>query len=311
MVERFLRLTTGSLWQFVALAVVSSCLLSLLLSLLIHGRLAWDYPVTAGIISLLVSLSVLSLMNRLRALERALQDQKRHRDDDVAARDRAEVALRESEERFRRFMDQGPAIAWMKDEAGRHVYMNQVLARRFQITADRWYGRTDFEAFPPEIARQFYEHDRMILADGQAREFEEVAPDPDGTLRDWWVYKFPFDDRAGRRYVGGVAIDVTDRKKAEAALHLSEERLRLALGAAHLGIWDWDVRTNAVQWSDNVHVIFGLSSEAFSGTYEAYMNLVHPQDRDRLIPMGRSTGSLAAATCCGTATEVRDGCWAP
>jgi PAS domain S-box-containing protein len=283
MVERFLRLTAGSLWQFVPIAVIFSCLLSLLLSLLIHGRMTWDYPVAAGIISLVVSSFVLSLVNRLRLLERALHETKRDRDQDVAARDQAEVALRDSEERFRRFMDHGPAIAWMKDEAGRYVYMNQVLARRFQITGGRWHGRTDFEVFPPDIARQFYEHDQMILADGQAREFEEVAPDPDGSLRDWWVYKFPFGDRAGRRYVGGVAIDVTDRKKAEVALQVSEERLRLALSAAHLGIWDWDVRTNAVQWSENVHAIFGRSREAFAGTYESYLSLIHPQDRDRLL----------------------------
>ena len=111
MVERFLRLTAGSLWQFVAIAVIFSCLLSLLLSLLIHGRMTWDYPVAAGIISLAVSSFVLSLVNRLRLLERALHETKRDRDQDVAARDQAEVALRDSEERFRRFMDHGPAIA--------------------------------------------------------------------------------------------------------------------------------------------------------------------------------------------------------
>ena len=263
------RFAQVNLWHFVWVAVVVSCLLSLLFSLLIHGRITWDYPFTAGLISLVVSSLVVSLIKRMRALEQA--------------RDQAEDAMRESEERFRSFMDHSPAIAWMKDESGHMVYMNRVFEHRFRITLEQCLGRTDFEIFPHEIARRFQEHDRLVLAEGAPKEFVEVAPDPDGTLRDWWSFKFPFYDRAGHCYVGGVAIDVTDRKRAEAALQASQEQLQLALGAAQLGIWDWDIKANAVQWSKNVHAIFGLSREAFSGTYEAYMGLIHPQDRDRLL----------------------------
>lgn len=171
----------------------------------------------------------------------------------------------------------------MKDESGRMVYVNRVFEQRFRIAPEQCLGRTDFEVFPPELARQFQEHDRSVLAEGVPKEFVKVAPDPDETLRDWWSFKFPFLDRTGHRYVGGVAIDVTDRKRAESALQASEERLQLALGAAQLGIWDWDVKANAVQWSKNVHAIFGQSREAFSGTYEAYLSLIHPQDRERLL----------------------------
>ena len=273
----------GRLWHFVWGSVVLSCLLSLLFSRIIHGHIAWDYPFTAGLISLLVSSIVVLLISRMRALEQTLADTRRDRALDLAARTQAEESLRESEERFRSFMDHSPAIAWMKDDQGRHVYVNHVFEDRFQMASGQWLGRTDFELFPEEVARRFQTHDQMILADGLPKEFVEVAPDPDGTQRDWWTFKFPFRGPAGRRYVGGVAIDITDRKRMEAALLVSEERLRLALGAAQVGIWDWDIRTNAVQWSDNVSTIFGLSRETFVGTYEAYLALVDPQDLDRLL----------------------------
>lgn len=271
------------LWYVAWGAVVLSCLLSLLFSRLIHGYIAWDYPFSAGVISLVVSSIAVMLIKRLQGLERELADTRRDHAQDVAARTQAETALRLSEERFRSFMDHSPAIAWMKDDAGRHVYVNQVFARRYQITPEQWLGRTDFEVFPEEVARKFREHDQLVLAQDRPQEFFETAPDPDGTLRDWWSFKFPFHDCAGKRYVGGVAIDVTDRKRTEAALRVSEERLRLALEAAQLGIWDWDIRTNAVQWSENVHVVFGLPHGSFAGTYEAYVSLVHPQDLDRLL----------------------------
>ena len=111
----------GRLWHFVWGSVVLSCLLSLLFSRIIHGHIAWDYPFTAGLISLFVSSMVVSLISRMRALEQTLADTRRDRALDLAARTQAEESLRESEERFRSFMDHSPAIAWMKDDQGRHV----------------------------------------------------------------------------------------------------------------------------------------------------------------------------------------------
>ncbi|MCE3223075.1 MAG: putative Sensor histidine kinase [Nitrospira sp.] len=331
MASFLLRFTQGSLWHFVWIAVVLSCLLSLLFSRLIHGHVTWDYPFTAGLISLMVALAVVSLINRMRALETIVTEAKRDHAQNLQARAEAEAAFRQSEERFRLFMDQGPVIAWMKDEQGRHVYVNEVFTRRFQMRQEQCLGRTDFEMFPGEVARQLREHDRMILAEGAPKEFVEAAPDPDGTLRDWWVFKFPFQDHAHKRFVGGVAIDVTEQRRTEAALKVSEERLRLAFQAAHLGLWDWDIRSNAAQWSENVPAVFGLSREAFAGTYEAYLSLVHPEDFDRLLKaisqaiqadadtrlnigssgrMGLCAGWLVAATCCATPAARPCACWA-
>lgn len=62
-----------------------------------------------------------------------------------------------------------------------------------------------------------------------------------------------------------------------------EEQLRLALAAARVGIWDWNLLTNQVTWSANVTEIFGLDLEPFAGTYEAYLDLVHPEDRANVV----------------------------
>jgi len=287
MEQVFFRFAQRNVWHFVWIAVVLSCLLSLVLSRLIHGRITWDYPFTAGIVSLIVATVVVSLIRRLRTLEEALEASRQDREQHLTARDEVEVALRESEERFRRFMDHGLAIAWMKDEEGRHVYLNQVFERRFRMTEDQWRGRTDAELFPPEIARIFQEHDRMVLVDGVAREFPEVAPDPDGTLRDWWVIKFPFDDRAGRRYVGGVAIDVTDRKRAEAALQVSEAHLRAILDHSPALIFLKDIAGRYLDVNRQFEQAFGLSREMILGRTDA--ELFSPEqartfgDNDRMV----------------------------
>src|SRR3989449_2626822 len=63
-------------------------------------------------------------------------------------------ALRESEDRFHAFMDNSPAVAFVKDEDGRFVYVNQLFERFFKLTRLQWLGKTDFDLWPEETARQ-------------------------------------------------------------------------------------------------------------------------------------------------------------
>lgn len=71
--------------------------------------------------------------------------------------------------------------------------------------------------------------------------------------------------------------------KANKALKESEQHLKLAIQAGQLGIWDWHIATNQVTWSDNVEQIFGLKPGSFTGTYEAYLDLIHPGDKEHLF----------------------------
>lgn len=78
----------------------------------------------------------------------------------------------------------------------------------------------------------------------------------------------------------GTHLDISDRKRAEQLLRENDERLRLALQAASMGTWEWEVETDRVTWSPETLRIVGVSSEEFGGTYESYRRLVAPEDRD-------------------------------
>ncbi len=131
---------------------------------------------------------------------------------DIHDRKQAEFALQEKDARFQAFMDNNPAVAFVKDPEGRHIYGNKPFQRLFQKGTEPLLGKTAFELFPPEVARQLRENDEVVLSRNKAIETIERVPTPDGVLRDWLVIKFPFDDASGQRLIGGVAIEVSDRK---------------------------------------------------------------------------------------------------
>ncbi len=86
----------------------------------------------------------------------------------------------------------------------------------------------------------------------------------------------PFE---GRRGMLLVARDVTEYDALQAALETTGDQLREAQSVAKVGIWEWDIPTNQVRWSDELYRVFGVSPQAFPGTFEGYMAAVHPDDR--------------------------------
>lgn len=127
---------------------------------------------------------------------------------------------------MRAFLATGATVAWMKDAEGRYVYLSPNFERRFGVKLADWQGKTDAELWPREIADAFGANDTAVLRDNRVIEAVEEAQNPDGS-RSWWQsHKFPYRDEAGKRYVGGLAVEITDRKRAEEELRQSQEELR-------------------------------------------------------------------------------------
>jgi PAS domain S-box-containing protein len=143
---------------------------------------------------------------------------------DLTERKYSEEALRETQAFFNSFMDNSPAVAFMKDHTGRYVYVNKPFERLFGQDLNFLKGRMSFDWLPPATAAQTHEHDLKILKSGQPEQIVESIPTEDGTPHSWLVFKFPTIDASGNKYVAGVGVDITERRRAEEALAQQAQR---------------------------------------------------------------------------------------
>ena len=186
--------------------------------------------------------------------------------DDTTEHVRDYRELIESEGRLRAFVDHGPVLAFMKDDQLRYIYVNPTFERTFQIRLADIRGKADVDWLPPSVAGTVRGNDLKVLESGDVVETIESAPTPDGAMRDWMVVKFPFAQPDGRRFVGGVAVDITALRHTQAQLVESERRYRQLVESAQGLICTHDLEGRLLSVNPAALAALGYSLEEVIGT---------------------------------------------
>jgi diguanylate cyclase (GGDEF)-like protein/PAS domain S-box-containing protein len=124
---------------------------------------------------------------------------------------RSRAAAEESRQRFDAFMKYTPALTFIKNDAGRVVYINQERGEP-----------TGLELHPRDLAFQLQHLDSTVLRTNRSIEVTETVTSASGESRHFLCLKFPFPGAKGPRFLGTVALDITERKRADEALRFSQ-----------------------------------------------------------------------------------------
>jgi PAS domain S-box-containing protein len=195
---------------------------------------------------------------------------------DLTERKRAE-ALLASEQFIRQLIDHSPIGVAVVRRDLRYVLANPAYQA---IVNAPVVGRTIKEAFPPDVAQTIEPLVQHVLCSGQATEFREYEVPRHSQI--WWnVSEIPLHDSAGNtEAVLLLAQEVTKQKLADETLRKSQAMLADAERVANIGSWEWDLRSGEVHWSDQMYRIFGQLRGSFIPTYDRFLTLIHPDDRE-------------------------------
>lgn len=216
---------------------------------------------------------------------------------DITERHRDALALKASQQRYRELAEAMPQMIWTADANGVVTYRNQRWYEYTGMSDAESIGVARADAVHPDERDQALKVWRTAIATGEPFEIECRFRRWDGEYQ-WFICRaVPTRDGEGQ-IIGwiGTITNIDDQKQLEArlldeianrqrmdiALQQSQKRLELAMVAAQLGSWDWDIQTGTIHWSTSLEGLLGMTPGSFDGQYETFRTMIHPDDLTRV-----------------------------
>lgn len=190
-------------------------------------------------------------------------------------------------------LDALPRAIVVTDPAGCILMWNRVAEELYGWPADEVIGRAVGDVLVPIEARADADEIMDVVRAGEVWTGDFTVLRRDGQPVRVWVTDRPVRGADGEVIaIVGASEDVTEQRLLEQRAEDLTEHLRLALDAGGLGTFRWDIATGVTEWDERLEALFGLAPGTFDGTFDAWVNLLHPDDREGVL---RSVDDAVAA----------------
>jgi PAS domain S-box-containing protein len=184
-------------------------------------------------------------------------------------------------DRLRQIIDLLPQVVFAKDRDNEYILANQAIADAYGTTVEDVEGSTDADFVSSAAeAEQFRQDDLAVIDSGEPKHIpEEPLTKANGETVTLQTIKIPYDPvDHDKEAVLGVATDITEMVEQRQELEETSQRLNVALKGTNAGVWEMNLETSDVIWTDSMEQLFGLDIGTFNGTYQQFAELVHPDD---------------------------------
>jgi two-component system, cell cycle sensor histidine kinase and response regulator CckA len=193
---------------------------------------------------------------------------------DITGMRRAEEERIKAEERYRRLLDSLLEGCRVVDFNWTYLYANEAAARHVGVALEKMVGRKMMDVYPGIEKSAMFRMYRHVMEERVPEHFE--AENPAGSQRWYELRVTPVPEG-----IFIMSVDITERRRAEAALEENERRLTQAVQVAKIGIFDHDHIHNAVTWTRQLRA-FHRFGEDEPLLLENIRNLIHPADLERV-----------------------------
>lgn len=192
-----------------------------------------------------------------------------------------EIRLREGEARYRHLFENNPAPMLIYERGTlRLLAVNEAFVRHYGYSAEESAALLLTDLYPEDERDNIAGFAASVQGYANAGEWHHLKKGGEQITIVANSHDTLFDGKASRI---AVITDITERKAVEQALHVSEQRLRLAMQAANQGLYDLDLRTGVAVVSPEYARMLGYDPSGFSETHKAWLARLHPDDAERVF----------------------------
>jgi PAS domain S-box-containing protein len=192
------------------------------------------------------------------------------------------LQLAESENIFKSFMNNSHCPAWILDEDGIIIYMNDLFKEVWNLS-DIHLQTNLYDHIPAEMAQEYITNNKTVIDSGVPLITVENSFRTDGTPGIYLVHKFLLQTSHDKRLIGGQSTDITDERRAHEEIAKSNERFYYATQATSDSIWDWNIEAGHIYRSDSFTRLTGYEHAKIGNNLFWWYERIHHEDRERVM----------------------------